>query len=71
MPRARFEELLRSLHLWDNTAPDGDKLYIMRAFVEIFNANCERIYRPGKEVVIDEYLAPFRGPVAFRQYIPS
>lgn len=71
MTRSRFEQLLRSLHFCDNTTPDGDRLYKIRAFVGIFNANCERIYRPGKEVAIDESLVPFRGRILFRQYIPS
>ncbi|KIH44232.1 hypothetical protein ANCDUO_25748, partial [Ancylostoma duodenale] len=71
MPRKRFEQLLNSLHFADNTQYDGDRLFKIKSFLRMFNDNCEKTYHPGKEVTIDESLVPFRGRIAFRQYIPS
>jgi hypothetical protein len=72
MPRNRFEKLMANLHLADNASFDGsDRLYKISPFITLFNAACERIYRPGRDVCIDESLVPFRGRIVFRQYIPN
>ncbi|XGW22794.1 hypothetical protein V3C99_005202 [Haemonchus contortus] len=67
VPRNRLKQLLRSLHLCDISAPDGDRLYKIKAFVDIFDGNCERNFQPGKGVTIDKLLVPFRERIVFRQ----
>ena len=37
----------------------------------MFISNCRRLYTAGPVVTVDEMLAPFRGRVPFRMYIPS
>ena len=72
MPRNRFEQLLANLHFADNASFDGsDRLYKISPFIALFNAACERIYKPGRDICIDESLVPFRGRIVFRQYIPN
>ncbi|EPB78763.1 hypothetical protein ANCCEY_02153 [Ancylostoma ceylanicum] len=72
MPRNRFEKLITNLHFCDNSAYDGsDRLYKIAEFVSAFNKACQDSFRPGREVCIDESLVPFRGRIAFRQYIPG
>ena len=72
IPRTRFESLLSNLHLADNISADkADRLYKIADFINEFNQRCQKIYRPGEEVCIDESLIPFRGRIIFRQYIPN
>ncbi|XGW33652.1 hypothetical protein V3C99_017788 [Haemonchus contortus] len=52
MPRTRFEQLLNSLHFADNNQFDGNRLCKINDFLELFNANCEKAYRPEKEAQI-------------------
>ncbi|EPB65791.1 hypothetical protein ANCCEY_15137, partial [Ancylostoma ceylanicum] len=50
MPRSRFEKLMTSLHLCDNSASDGtDRLYKISEFLRLFNKACQDSFRPGKE----------------------
>jgi hypothetical protein len=72
MPRNRFENLLSNLHLADNVAADkSNRLYKIAEFMDKFNHKCQEVYRPGKDVCVDESLIPFRGRIVFRQYIPN
>ncbi|XGW33830.1 hypothetical protein V3C99_017916 [Haemonchus contortus] len=71
MARNRFEELLKYLHLADNENFDGDRLYKIKRFVQLFNKTAARLYSIGKEVCVDESLVPFRGRIVFRQYMPA
>ncbi|VDL68407.1 unnamed protein product [Nippostrongylus brasiliensis] len=72
MTRTRFESLLANLHLADNASFDGsDRLYKITPLLTLFNDACEKVYRPGKDVCIDESLDPFRGRIVFRQYLPN
>ena len=72
MPRNRFEELLRALHLVDNNeTANGDRLFKISHFLKLFNEQCMKYYKIGKNVCIDESLVPFKGRIHFKQYIPS
>lgn len=33
--------------------------------------NCQKIFSPGLDIVIDETMVPWRGRLIFRQYIPT
>ncbi|XGW33875.1 hypothetical protein V3C99_017952 [Haemonchus contortus] len=50
MARNRFEELLKYLHLADNENFDGDRLYKIKRFVQLFNETAARLYSIGKEL---------------------
>ncbi|VDP10747.1 unnamed protein product [Heligmosomoides polygyrus] len=72
MTRARFETLLRNLHLADNSNYDAQaRLYKISPLLKLFNAASGSLFRPGRRVCIEESLVPFRGRLLFRQYIPS
>lgn len=61
MSRTRFEQLLKSIHFADNEQFNGNRLYKIKNFVQLFNETCEKNYTPGKEICIDESLVPFQG----------
>ena len=72
MSRNRFDLLLQFLHFADNaTADRTDKLYKVRPLLDLLGATFKAVYKPEREVSIDEELIKFKGRVAFRQYIPS
>ncbi|XGW07233.1 hypothetical protein V3C99_017064 [Haemonchus contortus] len=72
MTSRRFEELLRFLHLVDNSEDgNGNRLFEIAHFLELFNERCMKYYKAGRNVCIDESLVPFRERIHFRQYIPS
>lgn len=72
MNRDRFLLLLKFWHFSDdNTSSISDKLHKIR---DIFNMLLERfnnILTPGKYVVIDKTMIPWRGRLNFRQYIKN
>ena len=68
----RFEWLMRTIRfdIREERDPD-DRFAPIRTIFEMFIRNCKRLYVPGPIVTVDEMLAPFRGKVPFRMYIPS
>ncbi|VDL83170.1 unnamed protein product, partial [Nippostrongylus brasiliensis] len=72
MPRTRFENLLKCLHFADNDQADtSSRLYKILPILNGFNKSFGEMYKPGRELCVDESLIPFRGRIIFRQYIPS
>ncbi|XGW14066.1 hypothetical protein V3C99_000398, partial [Haemonchus contortus] len=49
MARKRYGELLKYLHLADNENFDGDRLYKIKRFVQLFNETVAKLYSIGKE----------------------
>ena len=49
----------------------NDSFAPVRDIWERLMANCWRLYTAGPVVTVNEMLAPFRGRVPFRMYIPS
>lgn len=72
MPRDRFETLLGSLHFCNNEELDkSDRLFKIRSVLDNFNnVACTSIV-PERNIAIDESIVPFRGRLAFKQYIPN
>ncbi|CAJ0588726.1 unnamed protein product [Cylicocyclus nassatus] len=69
MTRERFEEIQRHLHFADNAATDRtNKLYKLQPILDYLNTRFQAMYKPGKELCIDESMVPFRGRVSFWQY---
>lgn len=66
MIRNRFEKLLTHIHLADNeTADNSNRLYKIDIFIQYLNCRCQEIYRPEKELWIDELLIQ----IVFWQYV--
>ena len=76
MPRDRFLQILRYLHFADNTqAPrarsaDCNKLYKIQPFLDLLIPRFQQVYKPQRQLAIDETLIKFKGKVHFRQYLP-
>lgn len=72
MKRDRFLSILKYLHFSDNTtAGITDKLHKIRNIVETIVDTFKSAIKPGKSIVIDESMVPWRGRLRFRQYIPG
>ncbi|KAK9751412.1 Transposase IS4 [Popillia japonica] len=74
MTRDRFLLLFRCIHFCNNEDPlldVTDRLYKIRKPIEMLNKNFQTVLKPGKILVIDESIIPFRGWLKFRQYIPN
>lgn len=48
-----------------------DRLHKIRKILTLMVATVKSTVEPGKEVVIDESMVPWRGRLIFRQYIPN
>jgi hypothetical protein len=72
MKRDRFYSILKFLHFSNKENSDtSDRLYKIRPLLEIISKEIKNAIIPGKEVVIDESMVPWRGRLLFRQYIPG
>ena len=72
MKRDRFLSIPKFLHFSNNTiARNKDRLNKIRDIVEAFVDTFRSSIRPGKNIVIDESMIPWRGRLGFRQYIPG
>ncbi|XP_068980971.1 piggyBac transposable element-derived protein 4-like [Bombus flavifrons] len=48
-----------------------DRLYKLRNIVDAFVHTFKNTVKPGKNIVIDEIMVPWKGCLSFRQYIPG
>lgn len=77
MPRNRFFQILRYLHVSDDAAivpagqPGYDKLHKIKPLLELLFPNLEKAYNLHKNISIDECMIPWRGRLSFRQFIAS
>ncbi len=77
MTRDRFFELYRYLHVSDDReqkarGEDGhDPLFKIRKLCDLILERFRNVYKPGREICIDESLITFKGKIYFRQFIPS
>lgn len=70
--RDRFLLLLRFLHFSDNESADtSNRLYKIDPLITLLLKNYQQALSPGRVLVIDESMVPFRGRLSFRQYIPN
>lgn len=69
--RDRFQLLLRMFHFADNSLPHTGRFFKLKPLFDRIVQRFQDVYKPGKEVVIDETMVPFRGRIFFRQYIPG
>lgn len=73
MTRDRFQMILKFWHFsrQDQDESSGDKLYKIRNVLEMILAEFRKVVVPGKILVIDESMIPWRGRLKFRQYIKN
>ena len=77
MSRNRFEQILMFLHICNNLEqpdvndPHRDKLFKIRPFLDMFTEACKTVYYPKRDLAVDESMMPWKGRVAFKQFIPS
>ena len=71
MDRDRFQLLLRMFHFADSSLPHLGRFFKLKPLFDRIVQRFQDVYKPGKEVVIDETMVPFRGRIFFRQYIPG
>nr|CAH7727695.1 unnamed protein product [Callosobruchus chinensis] len=73
MTRDRFLLLLQHIHFNDNENLEAsqDHLFRIRPILDLLNSRFQSVLTPGKEVVIDESMIPWRGRLGIRQYIKN
>lgn len=72
MSRDRFTAILKFWHFSDDTIDrTTDKLNKIRDVYEMLLDNFKKVIVPGKILVIDETMVPWRGRIQFRQYIKN
>ncbi|MEW8548513.1 MAG: transposase, partial [Candidatus Thiodiazotropha sp.] len=74
MPRNKFSQIWRYLHLHDSQAPppdQPDKLLKIRWFIDYLNDKCSKAYAPYGHYTVDESMIKFKGRLSFRQYLPA
>ena len=74
MPRDRFSQIWRYLHLHNNHAPQPvrpDRLVNLRWLVEHLNQTFTDAYTPNGTVTIDKSMIEFKGRLGFRQHLPA
>ena len=71
MPRHRFVELSKYLHLVDpNDEDPSDLLAKVRPLVDRLQEKFRDAYIPRKNIAVDEGLVKFNGRLSFKQYMP-
>ena len=77
MTKNHFEEITRFLHFNDSSTepPRGnelhDRLYKVRPILNTFNQKMLTLYKPKKNISVDEGMIAFKGRLSFRQYMPA
>lgn len=73
MPRDRFLLLLNCFHVSNNEEQrqPNDRLFKVRPLLSLLLNNFKAVIKPGKDLVVDESMIPFRGRLVFRQYLPN
>ena len=72
MIRDRFSLLLRFWHFAGNTqAEPNNRLHKIQDVTRQITGNFQVVRTPGSHLVVDETMVPWRGRLAFRQYIPG
>ena len=76
MSRTRFLQILRYLHFVDNSlapepdSPNFNKLYKIQPLLDLIILRFRGVYKPERQLAVDETLIKFKGKIHFRQFIP-
>ena len=74
--RTRFLQILRYLHFVDNSlapephSPNFNKLYKIQPLLDLIIPRFRAVYKPERQLAVDETLIKFKGKIHFRQFIP-
>ena len=71
MTRNRFQLLLKFIHFSSETELPTNRLKKVKDLVEVMEKNFVAAKIPGKMLVVDETMIPWRGRLIFRQYNPG
>ncbi|XP_069105020.1 piggyBac transposable element-derived protein 4-like [Argopecten irradians] len=77
MPKTRFLKLNQYIHLRDTSDmpgrddPDYDPLYKVRPLLDLVSKKFRKVYKPARDLSVDEAMIGFKGRVHFRQYMPA
>lgn len=71
MKRDRFLLLLKFWHFSDDSSNDTNKLRKIYDLTNMLNRRFQEVLTPGKYLVIDESMIPWRGRLSFKQYIKN
>ena len=76
--RKRFREIQKYLHFVDPFverpppgSPGYDRLFIIRPLLQHLNEKFRALYRPGKNISVDESMIPFKGHLSWIQQMPQ
>ena len=70
MPKNRFLEILRDLHLADNQKIDAeDPYYKIRPYINMLNEGFKKNLSPSQNLSIDEMMVPYYGRHGIKQFI--
>lgn len=75
MPRNRFEQLFRFLHLNDSSLqhpvghPQYCRLFKVRKLLDLVEPRFDQEYHMHQQCTIDEAMIPFKGRLGFKQYM--
>lgn len=77
MSRTRYLQIIRYLHFADNreevknkNSPNYDKLFKLRKFLDLLLPTFTKVYKPERNLAVDETLIKFKGKFYFRHFIP-
>lgn len=70
MTRHRFRQLWRYWHFSNNEACQ-DRLDKVKPVITHFQTTFQTVYKPVKELSLDESIIPWRGRLSFRTYNPA
>ena len=76
MPRDRFLLFLKFLHLTNNNQiplghPGHNRLFKLKSFMTALITHFKLLYRPHREISVDESMISYKGRLSFLQYMPK
>lgn len=75
-PYRQFRALLSYLHFNDNNTfiprgqPGHDRLHKLRPLLDMVAERCKSVYKPERELSLDEAMVGFKGRSSLKQYLP-
>lgn len=77
IPRWRFREIFRYLHFVDNNQliargdSGHDRLGKVRPLIDHLSTKFATLYKPSKDIVVDEAMIKFQSRSSLKQYMPK
>lgn len=73
MSRIRFMQIMQSWHFSnnDNISVDSNKLVKVQPVINYFRKRFNEVYKPGRELSLDECIIPWRRRLSCRAYNPT